>query len=100
MINRFLLATSIVVLVGSWPSGADAWTRPYRPEYVYGSGYLPLFGLGFDWRYPYIVDGEDAADYHPVAPSGATAFCAQRYRTYDPTTQTYLGSDGRRHPCP
>jgi hypothetical protein len=29
-----------------------------------------------------------------------TAFCQQRYRSYDPQTGTFLGSDGNRHPCP
>ncbi|WP_230531724.1 BA14K family protein [Microvirga roseola] len=28
------------------------------------------------------------------------AYCAQRYRSYDPASGTYLGYDGRRHPCP
>jgi hypothetical protein len=25
--------------------------------------------------------------------------CAQRYRSYDPRSATFLGYDGRRHPC-
>jgi hypothetical protein len=25
--------------------------------------------------------------------------CAQRYRSYDPGSGTFLGYDGRRHPC-
>ncbi|MGZ5866799.1 MAG: BA14K family protein [Xanthobacteraceae bacterium] len=24
----------------------------------------------------------------------------QRYRSYDPASQTFLGFDGLRHPCP
>lgn len=27
-------------------------------------------------------------------------YCVQRYRSYDPNSQTYLGNDGRRHRCP
>ena len=27
-------------------------------------------------------------------------YCIQRYRSYDPQSMTYLGSDGRRHRCP
>lgn len=27
------------------------------------------------------------------------ASCAQRYRSYDPASRTYLGYDGLRHPC-
>ena len=28
------------------------------------------------------------------------AYCARRFRSYDPNSQTYLGRDGRRRPCP
>jgi hypothetical protein len=28
------------------------------------------------------------------------AYCAQRFRSYDPRSGTYLGNDGQRHPCP
>lgn len=97
MIKRVYFWTLIVMLAGSWPSGANAWIRPYRPEYEFGWGYLPPFGFGFNWGYPYIVDDEKI-DHG--SPSSMTVFCAQRFRTYDPTTQTYLGYDGRRHPCP
>ena len=40
--------------------------------------------------------------YAPVPPeiADAIAYCARRYRSYDPVTQTYLGYDGLRHPCP
>jgi hypothetical protein len=31
--------------------------------------------------------------------SGANASCAQRYRSYDPGSGTFLGHDGHRHPC-
>ena len=30
----------------------------------------------------------------------AIAYCARRYRSYEPNSQTYLGRDGLRHPCP
>lgn len=35
----------------------------------------------------------------PVVDS-ATAYCMQRFRSYDPVSRTYLGYDGLRHPCP
>jgi hypothetical protein len=28
------------------------------------------------------------------------AYCAQRFRSYDPASGTYLGLDGYRHSCP
>ena len=27
-------------------------------------------------------------------------WCARRYRSYDPESGTFMGRDGRRHPCP
>jgi uncharacterized protein (DUF3084 family) len=30
----------------------------------------------------------------------ATAYCMQRFQSYDPASGTYLGYDGLRHPCP
>jgi BA14K-like protein len=30
----------------------------------------------------------------------AIAYCARRYRSYEPSSQTYLGRDVQRHPCP
>jgi len=30
----------------------------------------------------------------------AITYCVQRFRSYDPQSMTYLGNDGRRHPCP
>jgi hypothetical protein len=50
----------------------------------YGYGYSP------DESYGYTEGG-------PVADDGS---CAQRYRSYDPASGTYLGYDGQRHPCP
>lgn len=38
-----------------------------------------------------------------IAPSpagDAAAYCAQRFRSYDPVSQTYVGRDGLRRPCP
>lgn len=28
------------------------------------------------------------------------SYCAQRYRSYDPASGTFMGYDGQRHPCP
>jgi BA14K-like protein len=34
---------------------------------------------------------------YAMAPNAS--YCAQRYRSYDPGSGTYMGYDGRRHPC-
>jgi BA14K-like protein len=36
----------------------------------------------------------------PTGSVSAVDYCAQRYRSFDPATGTYLGFDGQRHPCP
>jgi hypothetical protein len=34
---------------------------------------------------------------YAMAPNAS--YCAQRYRSYDPASGTFMGRDGRRHPC-
>jgi hypothetical protein len=41
-----------------------------------------------------------APDVYAGPDPSAEAYCAQRYRSYDPASGTYLGYDGARHPCP
>jgi BA14K-like protein len=36
----------------------------------------------------------------PYVGGDAVAYCAQRFRSYDPYSGTYVGYDGLRHPCP
>ncbi|GIQ76734.1 BA14K family protein [Bradyrhizobium sp. RD5-C2] len=35
----------------------------------------------------------------PAAPSSAPSSSCARYRSFDPASGTFLGRDGRRHPC-
>ena len=38
---------------------------------------------------------------HEIVPyATSVAYCARRFRSYDPASQSYLGQDGHRHPCP
>ena len=61
----------------------------------YGPGY---YGAGY-YDNGYYDDGAVAVAPAPVE-GDATAYCMQRYRSYDPASGTYLGYDGLRHPCP
>jgi len=36
----------------------------------------------------------------PGAVGGDPAYCQQRFRSYDPSSGTYMGYDGLRHSCP
>ncbi|MDN4986298.1 BA14K family protein [Bradyrhizobium sp. WYCCWR 13022] len=82
-----------------WRHGRDHgwhrhhWHDGYRHRYSRGWG--PALG-GF-------VAG--AAIGSAVANSRAQAaendaYCSQRYKSYDPSSGTYMGYDGMRHPCP
>jgi hypothetical protein len=35
-----------------------------------------------------------------AAPGNESSNCAARFRSFDPSTGTYLGRDGQRHSCP
>jgi hypothetical protein len=61
--------------------------------YGYGGGGAVLGGLAAGA----IIGGAIASSQARAA--DATSYCAQRYRSYDPGSGTYLGSDGLRHPC-
>ncbi|MGT2438497.1 BA14K family protein [Bradyrhizobium betae] len=71
-------------------------------------------GYGYDRGYGYRHHGNGAAVLGGLAAGaiigGAIAnsqarangdgYCAQRYKSYDPASGTYLGFDGQRHSCP
>jgi len=52
--------------------------------------------------------GNPPYGYYPPAPAyqpypmggGGVQYCMQRFKSYDPSSMTYLGYDGYRHPCP
>jgi hypothetical protein len=74
--------------------------------YGYGGHYDPYTYFGYfdpyDYNdgYAYNDPGYDGYSGSAVASGDDPSYCAQRYKSYDPTSGTYLGADGRRHPCP
>jgi hypothetical protein len=75
----------------------------YDPGYAFGPGYDTGYGYGPDYGYAgYSYAPAPAVAAGPmVAQNGGDAtYCQQRFRSYDPSTGTYLGFDGKRHPCP
>jgi len=83
------------------------WGSTPDPAYAYDWGSTPDAGYGYDPGYAgdprdvprpgyAYVPGYD----HGTAPVDDDAYCAQRFRSYDPATGTYLGYDGFRHACP
>lgn len=79
-----------------WHGGPGYRHYGYRRGYGrgYGTGAAVLGGLAAGA----IIGGAIASSQAQAA--NAQAYCAQRFRSYDPASGTYLGNDGYRHPCP
>ena len=83
---------------GHWHHGADvgfgfSFGGPY---YGYDGYYAP--GYAYDYGEP--VYGPPGYAPPAYASNDAEAYCASRFRSYDPATHTYTGYDGLQHPCP
>ena len=66
---------------------------PYYPGPYYSGAYYPA--PYYPGPGPYA-----AAPAYSSAGEGDAGYCAQRFRSYDPSSGTYMGYDGQRHPCP
>jgi hypothetical protein len=55
---------------------------------------------GYGYGAPVYADPGYGYAPAPVPAGDATAYCSQRFKSYDPSSGTYLGYDGLRHPCP
>lgn len=87
-------ATGAAIAAGDYGYGEPYY---YGGDYAYDTGYY-----GDSYAYdagPGFYAGVAAPIEGPVAVAGDAAYCAQRYRSYDPASGTYLGFDGLRHPC-
>ncbi len=73
---------------GYYPGYAYAPGYAYDDTYAYAPGYVYGTAPGYTYAPGYAYGGRD------------DAYCAQRYRSYDPASGTYLGFDGVRHSCP
>jgi BA14K-like protein len=88
--------------LGGFAAGAiigSAIAAPYYYGGPYPYGYYPAYPA---YPPPPAYYGGPAYGGPAYAgPAGGDAsYCAQRYKSYDPATGTYLGYDGQRHPCP
>ncbi|MCJ9735888.1 BA14K family protein, partial [Bradyrhizobium sp. PRIMUS42] len=79
---------------GFWPGFAAGAAIGGLGSYAYygGSYYDDPYYYGSYYDEPSVAVVPDGG--------GDAAYCAQRYRSYDPASGTYLGYDGQRHPCP
>ena len=103
MINQAPLAASV-------PSATENVQyyrgRGYGRGYGYGGGYRRGYGGGGSGALigglaaGAIIGGAIAASQANAAAQQNANYCAQRYRSYDPQSGTYLNNDGNRYPCP
>jgi BA14K-like protein len=90
-------------VVGSALAGPYYGYGPYYPGPYYPGPYYPGPPPGY-YGYP-LPPGYAPPAPGYAAPPGASAgdpvaYCKQRYRSYNPQTGSYLGTDGQRHNCP
>jgi hypothetical protein len=101
----------------AWSGGGGNWHGGHRGGWVPGAVAGAVVGGAIANSYAY-YGGPDyyGPDYYAdntyydagpeaevvVVPGGGgdPSYCAQRYRSWDPASGTYLGYDGLRHPCP
>lgn len=82
-----------------WGWGGGAFVGGLAAGAIIGGAIAAPYYYGYPGYYPPGYYGQPA--YGPPPDGGdAEAYCMQRYRSYDPNTGTFLGKDGRRHPCP
>ena len=91
---------------GGYYGGPYYYASPYYadPDYAVDESYYsePIGGGAYYGSSPYYRGGY-ARDYRGAYARAGNAdvnYCARRYRSYDPRSGTFLGNDGRRHPCP
>jgi hypothetical protein len=102
--NTFAGNRSLAFRDGRFHDGRRNFRRGFGPAFGLGYGYgYPNYDYGYyDDLYAYSDDSAPDYAYTDGAVVGAdnSASCAARFRSYDPTSGTYLGYDGLRHPCP
>lgn len=88
---------------GGWHRRGGFWPGFAAGAAIGGLGSYAYYGGGYyDDPYYYGDSYYDEPSVAVVPDTGgdSAAYCAQRFRSYDPASGTYLGYDGRRHPCP
>lgn len=110
------VSRNVAVAGGNWSGGnwsGGGWRHHRRGGFwpgfaagaaIGGLGSYAYYGGGY-YNDPYYYGDDSYYDEPTVAVvpdtgGDSAAYCAQRYRSYDPASGTYLGYDGLRHPCP
>jgi hypothetical protein len=88
-----MFATPVFAQAAIQEPGAFAF---YYPNNDVLNGGRPTPAAGMDAKMPVIFGSNP---YVAMNDAANDVSCAQRYRSYDSASATFLGHDGRRHEC-
>jgi len=81
---------------GRWGDAQyNAWYNRHRHDRGFAPNAAGIFGMAAGA----IIGGAIAAGANNARNNSHYAACEARYRSYDRASDTYLGTDGRRHAC-
>jgi hypothetical protein len=89
-------AVAAGVVGGALAAATSPLWAPGYYDYAPGYAYAPAYNYD---TYAY-APGPYVATAPAVVAGGDVAYCQARFRSYNPSTGTYLGFDGQYHPCP
>jgi hypothetical protein len=99
---KILTAAAVLSLMSATPVFAQAAIQEpgafafYYPNNDVLNGGRPTPAAGMDAKMPLLFGSNP---YAAMDSSADGASCAGRYHSYDPSSGTFLGYDGRRHVC-
>jgi len=83
----------------SYDPNYDPYYRTYEPGFWPGEVAGDIVG-GAIGTAGAIATAPFRSPREAYAMGGGPEYCAQRYRSYDPASGTFMGYDGLRHRCP
>jgi BA14K-like protein len=89
-----VISVALFSLVMIGPLHAQGVIGPGGPNGLEPSAHGPDVGVIVPEPFRDVRD----SDAYAMAPE-RESYCAQRYRSYDPQSGTFIGRDGRRYPC-
>jgi hypothetical protein len=89
-----------VMEVGKWKGGHHRyWRHRHHDNDNFGFGFGFPLALGLGIGAPLYADQYYGYGGYDGYGGGHVEYCLDRYRSYDPETNTFMGYDGYQHEC-